>query len=191
MISPIYYLYSTIGFLILTYLTDYYTNPQKKHTFWFLFNVTFGAVLGSYFYQQNFLFLVDALYLIGNSMTFYAASTYYSKDKDSQQGIILTAILCGICGIFYGLGVLRLFRWGQDLSNRNVYIAAVSALTVLMSWSIYREKQVQEEYDMESYNPINASLSYSWRQIPQVIVFVEAFQHNTLHSQQVKKEKKT
>ena len=142
MISPIYYLYSTIGFLILTYLTDYYTNPQKKHTFWFLFNVTFGAVLGSYFYQQNFLFLVDALYLIGNSMTFYAASTYYSKDKDSQQGIILTAILCGICGIFYGLGVLRLFRWGQDLSNRNVYIAAVSALTVLMSWSIYREKQV-------------------------------------------------
>ena len=59
-----------------------------------------------------------------------------------------------------------------------------------MSWSIYREKQVQEEYDMTSYNPINASLSYSWRQIPQVIVFVEAFNHNTLHSQQVNKEKK-
>jgi hypothetical protein len=37
---------------------------------------------------------------------------------------------------------------------------------------------------MSNYNPINASLSYSWRQIPQVIVFVEAFHHNTLHSHQ-------
>ena len=72
-----------------------------------------------------------------------------------------------------------------------MYIAAASALAVLMSWSIYREKQVQEEYDMSSYNPINASLSYSWRQIPQVIVFVEAFNHNTLHSLQVNKEKKS
>ncbi len=139
MISPIYYLYSTIGFLTLTYLTDYYTHPQKKHAFWFLFNITFGAVLGSYFYQQQFHFLIDALYLIGNAMTFYAASTYYNED-DSQKGIILTAFLCGTCGIFYGLGVLRLFRWGQDLSNRNVYIAAATALAVLMSWSIYREK---------------------------------------------------
>ena len=43
---------------------------------------------------------------------------------------------------------------------------------------------------MRSYNPINASLSYSWRQIPQVVVFVEAFHHNTLHSKQASEEAK-
>jgi hypothetical protein len=114
-------------------------------------------------------------------MTFYAASTYYNED-DSNKGIVLTAALCSIFGMFYGLGVLRLFRWGMDLSNRHVYITALATLGILQSWSIYREKQVQEEYDMTNYNPINASLSYSWRQIPQVIVFVEAFHHNTIHS---------
>lgn len=114
-------------------------------------------------------------------MTFYATSSYYNEDE-SNKGIILTAFLCGTFGMLYGLGVLRLFRWGQDLTNNNVYIAASGVLAVLMSWSIYREKQVQDEYDMSNYNPINASLSYSWRQIPQVIVFVEAFHHNTVQS---------
>ena len=110
-------------------------------------------------------------------MTFYAASTYYNEDS-SNQGIVLTAMLCQLFGILYGLGVLRLFRWGQDLANKNIYLVAPSVLAILMSWSIYRQKAVQDEYDMTDYNPINASLSYSWRQIPQVIVFVEAFQHN-------------
>lgn len=114
-------------------------------------------------------------------MTFYAASTYYNEDN-SNKGIVMTALLCSVFGIFYGLGVLRLFRWGMDLQNKYVYITASAVLAILQSWSIYREKQVQDEYDMNNYNPINASLSYSWRQIPQVIVFVEAFNKNNVHS---------
>lgn len=94
-------------------------------------------------------------------MTFYAASTYYSEDN--HQGILLTSLLCAVFGGFYGLGVLRLFRWGQDLGNRNVYVAAWGVLSLVMSWSIYRERAVQDEFDMDDYNPINASLSYSWR----------------------------
>jgi hypothetical protein len=72
-------------------------------------------------------------------MTFYAAATYYNED-DSNQGIVLTALLCSIFGIFYGLGVLRLFRWGMDLNNKYVYITALSTLGILQSWSVYREK---------------------------------------------------
>lgn len=45
-------------------------------------------------------------------------------------------------GMLYGVGVLRLFRWGLDLSNYQVYIAALSVLTIVMSWSIYRMKIV-------------------------------------------------
>lgn len=181
LVSPIYYLMVSMGFLTATYLTDYYKHPQRKHSLWFLYNIMFGAVLGAYCYQQEFKFVIDALYLVGNAMTFYAASTYYNEDN-SNKGIVLTALLCSVFGMFYGLGVLRLFRWGMDLSNKYVYITAAGVLTILKSWSIYREKQVQDEYDISNYNPINASLSYSWRQIPQVIVFVEAFHHNTLHS---------
>lgn len=182
MVSPIYYIMVSMGFLCGTYLTDYYSHPKTKHTLWFLFNITFGAILGSYFHQQGWKFLVDALYLIGNGMTFYAASTYYNEDS-SNQGIVLTAMLCQVFGMLYGLGVLRLFRWGLDLGNKNVCIVAASVLAILMSWSIYRQKAVQDEYDMTDYNPINASLSYSWRQIPQIIVFVEAFQHNSNRDQ--------
>lgn len=109
--SPLYYLMISLSFLVGTYLTDYYSHPNLKHSLWFLFNITFGAVLGSYFYQQEFKFLIDALYLIGNGMTFYAASTYYNEDS-SNQGIVLTAVLCQVFGMLYGLGVLRLFRWG-------------------------------------------------------------------------------
>ena len=179
MVSPLIYLLVSISFLIATYRTDYYNHPNLKHIFWFLFNITFGAVLGSYFYQQDFKFLIDSLYLIGNAMTFYSASTYYNEDTQNR-GIVLTAILCSLFGIFYGLGVLRLFKWGIDLKNKNVYITSIAVLSILQSWSIYRMKAVQNEYDDDSYNPINASLSYSWRQIPQVIIFVEVFQHNTI-----------
>lgn len=114
MVSPLHYIMISMGFLAGTFLTDYYTHPQQKHTLWFLFNITFGAVLGSYCYQQGFKFMIDALYLVGNSMTFYAASTYYNEDS-SNEGILLTALLCTINGMLYGLGVLRLFRWGQNL----------------------------------------------------------------------------
>ena len=114
-------------------------------------------------------------------MTFYAAATYYNEDN-SNKGIVLTAFLCSVFGISYGLGVLRLFRWGMDLSNKYAYITAVAALAIIQSWSIYREKQVQDEYHMTTYNPINASLSYSWRQIPQIIVFHDAFHNNSIHA---------
>ena len=85
--------------------------------------------------------MIDALYLVGNAMTFYAASTYYNEDTNNQ-GIVLTALLCSIFGMSYGLGVLRLFRWGLDLTNKNVYLAAFAVLTTLTSWSIYRQKAV-------------------------------------------------
>ena len=118
--------------------------------------------------------MIDALYLVGNAMTFFAASTYYNEDS-SNSGVLLTSLLCTLTGSLYGLGVLRLFRWGQDLSDRRIYIAAYVMLSIIMSWAIYRHKAVQDEYDASDYNPINASLSYQWRQIPQIIVFVEAF----------------
>lgn len=139
MVSPIHYLIASTAFLVGTYLTDYYTRPNLKHSLWFLFNISFGAVLGSYMHQQGFKFMTDALYLIGNAMTFYAASCYYTQDNDS---IIFTGLLCSIFGMLYGVGVLRLFRWGLDLRNYHVYVAALSILTIVMSWSIYRMKIV-------------------------------------------------
>lgn len=75
--SALNYLMVSMSFLAGTFLTDYYSNPQRKHTLWFLYNVTLGAALGAYCYQQGFKFMIDALYLIGNVMTFFAASTYY------------------------------------------------------------------------------------------------------------------
>lgn len=140
-----------------------------------LFNIFFGGMLGAYLYQLNLKYVIDALYLAGNAMTFYAASTYYSADS---SGIVLTALLCALFGTFYGLGVLRFFRWGLDLSNRDTYIVACAIMAIIMSWSIHRHRAVQDEYHLDCYNPINASLSYSWRQLPQVIVFVEAFKQN-------------
>ena len=179
MISPITYMVACLSFLGCTYLTNYYKHPNIKHIMWFMFNLTFGAMIGSYMYQQGFKFMIDALYLVGNAMTFYAASTYYSENN---KAIILTAFLCTVFGTAYGLGVLRLFRWGQDLTNRNVYIAALSILTIIQSWSIHRNREVQHEYDFTDYNPINASLSYSWRQIPQLIVFSDIFHQNHKHT---------
>jgi hypothetical protein len=44
--------------------------------------------------------------------------------------------------MFYGLGVLRLFKWGIDLKNKNVYITSIAVLSILQSWSIYRMKAV-------------------------------------------------
>jgi hypothetical protein len=181
-VSPLYYLMGSLGFLVCTYATDYYKHPQRKHSFWFAFNVAFGAMLGAYCHQQGFKYVIDALYLVGNAMTFYAASTYYNED-DSNQGILLTAFLCACTGTLYGLGVLRLFRWGQDLSDRKIYPVAFGVMTMLMTWSIYRQKVVQDEYETAEFNPVNASLSFSWRQIPQVIVFVEAFHHNANQAQ--------
>lgn len=69
-------------------------------------------------------------------------------------------MLCMLNGTLYGLGVLRLFRWGQDLKDPRVYGVAVAIQAVIMRWAIYRQKAVQDEYDASDYNPINASLSY-------------------------------
>jgi hypothetical protein len=115
MVSPLYYLMGSLSLLIGTYLTDYYERPNLKHILWFLFNITFGAVLGAYFYQQELKYLVDALYLVGNGMTFYAASSYYNEEDSSNKGIVLTAALCSLFGMLYGVGVLKFFRWGLDL----------------------------------------------------------------------------
>jgi hypothetical protein len=152
---------ASMVFLAGTYLTDYYTHPNFKHTLWFGYNITIGFILGSYFYQQNWLLLIDALYLIGNAMTFYAAATYYNQENN--EGIVLTALCCSLFGILYGLGVLRLFRWGNRLEDRRLYIIVATVLGTLMPWSIYRSVNVQDEYTTENYNPINASLSYSWK----------------------------
>eukprot|EP00347_Sterkiella_histriomuscorum_P011148 403373579 len=183
MISPLTYMMAWISFLVGTYLVDYYNRPNLKHSLWFLYNITFGAMLGSYFYQQGFKVLVDALYLIGNSMTMYAASTYYGPKEN--PGILLTAMGCTVFGLFYGLGVLRLFRWGLQLNDKKLYPISIGALSILLSWSIYRSLGVQDEYTAQNFNPINASLSYFWKQIPQVNVFVDAFYHNKQKSKRI------
>ena len=80
--------------------------------------------------------LIDALYLIGNSMTFYAASSYYGPKEN--PGILLTALCSSVFGIIYGYGVLRLFRWGMQLNDWKLFPIAFASLTTLLSWSIYR-----------------------------------------------------
>ncbi|CDW78207.1 UNKNOWN [Stylonychia lemnae] len=176
MVSPLTYLMASVGFLVGTYLIDYYKHPNLKHSLWFLFNISTGAILGSYFYQQNFYVLIDALYLIGNCMTFYAASNYYNEGEN--KGMLANALGSAVFGTFYGLGVLRLFRWGFKLDDPKLFMIVGSCLGILMSWSIHRSICVQDEYNQNDYNPINAALSFVWKQIPQVSVFVDAFYHN-------------
>ena len=95
----------------------------------------------------------------------------------------MAAFLSSFFGIFYGLGVLRLFRWGVDLSNKSLFPIVIGYLLLTMPWSIYRSMGVQDEYSFENYNPIDTSLSYQWKQIPQVSVFADVFTHNQLKNQ--------
>ena len=119
--------------------------------------------------------IIDALYLIGNTFTFYAACSYYTTE---DQGILLTALLSSIFGVVYGLGVLRLFRWGLDLESRYILPIVYSYLLLAMPWSVYRSIMVQDEYTLSTFNPINASLSFQWKQIPQVSVFADVYYLN-------------
>jgi len=163
-VSPLTYLGVSAGFLVGTYLTDYYAHPNLKHALWVLYNVGFGAALGAYFFQQDFRLLIDALYLIANVMTFFAACTYY--DRSNNEGVYLTALLCSVFGVSYGLGVLRLFRWGLRTNDLRLYAVVAGALAFLMPWAVHRSVVIQDEVSKEEYNPINASLSYQWKQIP-------------------------
>ena len=79
--------------------------------------------------------------MIGNSMTLYSAAVLYNKSKSSQQ-LFVSALFCGIFGIFYGVGVLRLFQWGYRLNDWKLYPITIGVLGMLMPWSIYRYQQV-------------------------------------------------
>jgi len=69
-------------------------------------------------------------------MTFYAASCIYNENEN--KGILMTALGSFVFGTFYGLGVLRLFRWGFKLDDPKLILIVGAALGLIMPWSIYR-----------------------------------------------------
>lgn len=84
--------------------------------------------------------MIDALYLIANSMTFFAACTYYNSEKN--EGIIFSALASSVFGILYGMGVLKLFRWGIKLYDPKLLPIVLISLGLIMPWTIYRSIQV-------------------------------------------------
>jgi hypothetical protein len=102
---------------------------------------------------------------MANAMSFNAAVAYYSKEPNSN--LQLSLFIAGIFGISYGVGALRLFKWGFALNNYKLYLGLLPTMVILQSWLIYMSHTVQKEYPPSSIpNPINTSLSYLWKAIP-------------------------
>ena len=113
--SPFYMMIS-MAFLTGTYIFDYEKHPGTKHSLWLLFNIFLGATLGAYCYNNEFKMIFDLFYLLANAMSFNAATAFYSKEPN--QAIHVSLLISGMCGIFYGIGILRFFRWGLALNEK-------------------------------------------------------------------------
>jgi hypothetical protein len=50
-VSSLIYFSISMLFLSGAYLVDYDKYPRLKHSFWFLFNIFWGATIGAYAYQ--------------------------------------------------------------------------------------------------------------------------------------------
>jgi hypothetical protein len=83
--------------------------------------------------------------------------------------------MSGLCSIGYGVGVLRLFRWGVDIYNYRVYVGTLATMVILQIWALSMSDKVKKDYNKDNYNPIHASLYYIWKTLPQVNVFVDAY----------------
>jgi hypothetical protein len=76
--------------------------------------------------------LLDALYLLGSAASCNAVVALYSKDNN--EAFVTAILLSGVAGMFYGLGVLRFFRWGFALNDRRLYIGLIPAFLLFEYW---------------------------------------------------------
>lgn len=62
-------------------------------------------------------------------MSIDAAISYYSIEPNPS--LLLSLFIGGLFGISYGVGMLRLFRWGFSLDNYKLYLVLIPIMSAV------------------------------------------------------------
>jgi hypothetical protein len=116
---------------------------------------------------------MDAFAIYGYAMLYIAAYIFKTEQigNPKEKNLLITTFEMTIAASFYATGVLKLFGQGKRLPSARLYLMVMLAQIIHMPFMIFflsREIQIAK-------NPIDASLEYQWRSIPQIVAFIKIY----------------
>jgi hypothetical protein len=89
--------------------------------------------------------------------------------------LIINSIGFTAASAFYGTGLLKMAGQGKLLPNPRVYLALLGVQCMLMPFVVsFLSKEVKM-----AENPVDASLEYQWRSVPQIVAFIKIYDWET------------
>ena len=86
-----------------------------------------------------------------------------------------------VAAAFYGTGLLKMAGQGKILPNPQIYLALLGIQCCLMPFVVC---VLSKEVKMAE-NPIDASLEYQWRSVPQIVAFIKIYDYEKERSSKI------
>ena len=171
----------------LTQKLDYDEMPFEKHLSWLGFNVGYGAMIGALAMQNKVIRnrYMEFFALWGYAMFYISALIFkmdHEEEKITENDLVANSVGLTLAAALYGTGLLKMAGFDKNFPNWRLFAALGLSQTALMMFVImFLSKQIKL-----AENPIDASLEYQWRSIPQIMAFIQIYEKEQMMKKDAK-----